>query len=307
MNHHFYDIVKTKDKDIQTFFFAFYVQKIFEKHPSDILAILAYGSFLNDSTKSKTSTPDFYVVVDNYRQFYQSSLHSFLNKHLPPNIYHLRSGQTSYKYCVISIKDLQREVSEKAKDVYHLGRFSKRMGLVWVKDEDTEKKIVQIQMAAIRIVSKKVIQSIQGHFTLDEFIQHALFLSYMGDVRIESSDKVEKIMGAEKKYYEAIFHEALKDLGVSKNASDEYMIQKSFLKKSWDKLRFKKFISASKLRAQGRWPKNMMTVDNWLDYMLAKIERTKGIKIELSPKERKYWFIYGWKHFFRLSRSKLIK
>lgn len=307
MTKSLFEIIKAKDSNIQTLIFGFYVQKILDRHPNNIMAILVYGSVLNSATKSSTSTPDFYVIVDDYKSFYEKSLDRFLNRHLPPNIYHLQANQTDFKYCVISIADLQREVSENAKDVYHLGRFSKTMAIVWAKDEAAKIQIVEMQVSAVRAVTKKVLMSLKSSFTLDEFTERSLFLSYQGDVRVESPDKVQKLMNAEKQYYEEIFTVALAEQGYEKDESGMYSIQKSPIKKAMDQISFKKFISSSKIRAQSRWPKNMFTVDNWLEYVLAKIERSHGIKIEMTAHERKYWFIYGWKHFIRLTKSKLIK
>ena len=307
MTDSLHELVKKKLTEVQSFFFGHYIQKIFDKHPKHISAILIYGSYLNESTRTKTSTPDFYVVVDHYKSFYDSSFHSFLNRHLPPNIYHLQMDQDSYKYCVISMKDLKREVSDKAKDVYHLGRFSKHMGLIFSADENAKDQIVDISVNAVRTVTQKVIQSLKKDFTLDEFIQKALFLSYQGDVRIEASNKVLKLMSAEKSYYDEVYSLALEEVGYSVNAEGRYTVEKTKLQNFMDQITFNDFITTSKLRARGRWPKNMFTVDNWLDYMIAKIDRTQGIKIELSPTERKYWYVFGWKYFFRLWKKNLIK
>jgi hypothetical protein len=301
-------IIAAKDKEVQGLLYAYFVQQIFRVNREEhVLGIMAYGSTLSSTTASTTSTPDFYIIVDSYNQFYQKNRDRLLNKYLPPNIYHIHSPQGSCKYCVIELNHLSKEVGEKAKDVYHLGRFSKRMGLIWSKDEEVEKKIVTIQSQAILSVSKKVLQVMNGSFSLEDFIRRALYLSYEGDVRVEATDKIDKLISAEKSYYESIFKEALAILKVEKNELGFYNNPKSDLRTKLDKFKFNRFISSSRRRAKLRWPKNMLTVDKWLDYILAKIERTQDIKIELSPTEKKYWYIFGWKYFLRLSRKKLIK
>jgi hypothetical protein len=156
-------------------------------------------------------------------------------------------------------------------------------------------------------LQKKVLQSLDENFTLDDFIRRCLFLSYQGDVRVEAMDKVEKIMLSEKTYYDTIFQLALDDLNMKKNELGFYQVSKSGFSKKLDRIRFSSFIRRSRTRARLRWPKNIFTVDQWIDYIIAKIERTQGIKIELTPFEKKFWYIFGWKHFFRLSRKKLIK
>jgi len=302
------DVILSKNREVQGMLYAYFVQQIFRAHPEEhILAILAYGSTLNATTKSNTSTPDFYVIVDDYSLFYKKPMDRFLNKHIPPNIYHIHAPQGSCKYCVISLDHLEKEVGPKAKDVYHLGRFSKRMGIVWARTPQVESRIVQAQKTAITSVTQKVLQSLDENFTLDDFIRRSLYLSYQGDVRVEAIDKVDKIMAAEKSYYDAVFQFALADLGLQKNELGYYQHSKSGLTRALDNARFSSFIRKSKTRAKLRWPKNMFTVDKWLDYIIAKIERTQDMKIEMTPTEKKYWYIFGWKYFFRLTRKKLIK
>ena len=46
--------------------------------------------------------------------------------------------------------------------------------------------------------------------------------------------------------------------------------------------------------------------DNWIDYMLEKLERTKGISLEISERDRRWPLIFGWKHFFAMRRQGLI-
>lgn len=308
MSSEFQKVIFDKDHDIQGLLFAYFVQQIFRVHPEEhICAIMAYGSTLNSATTTSTSTPDFYVLVDSYDSFYSNPRDRFLNRHLPPNIYHIHSPQGSCKYCVISLDHLEKEVGSKTKDVYHLGRFSKRMGIIWARNTEIEHRIANIQKNAIISVAKKVLQATDESFMLDDFIRRCLYLSYEGDVRVEAIDKVDKIMLAEKSYYETIFLHALEELGLKKNELGLYHVSKSGFGKKLDHVKFSSFIRRSRTRARLRWPKNMFTVDQWLDYILAKIERTQGMKIEMTPTEKKFWYIFGWKYFFRLSRKKLIK
>ena len=308
MNNSIETLILNKNKDVQGLLYAYFVQQIFRTNREEhILAIMAYGSTLSSETKSSTSTPDFYVIVDNYDLFYESRRDRFLNRHLPPSIYHIHTNQGSCKYCVISIDHLEKEVSEKAKDVYHLGRFSKRMGLIWAKDEDIEKRIVKAQTQAVLSVAKKVLLVLHDGFSLKEFVHRCLFLSYEGDVRVEAPDKIDKLMTAEQNYYESILRAALVEQNITQNENGTYKNLKSELTTKLDRFKFNRFIQSSRRRAKMRWPKNMFTVENWLDYILAKINRTQDLKIELTPTEKKYWYIFGWKYFFRLSRKKLIK
>ena len=66
-------------------------------------------------------------------------------------------------------------------------------------------------------------------------------------------------------------------------------------------------LARSRRRMFARWFKYMVTLDGWVDLMLEKVERTKGIRIEMSPLERKYAYIFGWKYFYRFLRRGLVK
>jgi hypothetical protein len=230
---------------------------------------------------------------------------------LPPNIFHLRLGDRDAKYNVISERDLIHATSENARDVYHLGRFSKRIALVWSRDKAAADTVLRAHASAMRSVAQKVYFSMAEKFTLLEFIHHALELSYIGEFRVEAPDKVDRLYRAEKDYYDRAFAQILEEMSqapwniVVVNSTYQRPIRFFFDMSGGRKL--KRFIRKSRIRAKLRWPKSIFTVPNWIDYLLAKIERTHGIKIELTEKERKFVFIYGWKYFFLLKRKKALK
>jgi hypothetical protein len=63
------------------------------------------------------------------------------------------------------------------------------------------------------------------------------------------------------------------------------------------------FLAVSRKRFKARWPKMIITVDNWLDQLLAKLDRTYGIKIGIPAWERPIILITGWRHYFRLKKQ----
>lgn len=277
------------------------------------LAILAYGSCLSETTRSESSTPDFYVVVEQYRTYHRSWFHAFINWILPPNIYHFKVGERSSKYNVISLTDLIQSTSTRARDIYHLGRFSKRVALLWTRDKASRKAIVDMQISAMTSVAAKVYHVMPAQFTLDAFIKESLRISYVGDVRVEADDKITRLKNAEEAFYNDAYGLIVEEFAqapffLKSNVTTALQEKTARPFPDWlSRLRLRFFLAQSRLRAQLRWPKGIFTVENWLDYLIAKVERTQGIRIELTPKEKRYWFIYGWKHFFRLRRQKLIK
>jgi len=281
-----------------------------DTHKDSLKAIIFYGSCLNDKTKKKTSTPDFFLIVDNYYSFHKSIIHSALNWILTPNTYSINKNGLKGKYNVLSSKHFNRETSLKAKDIYNLGRLSKRTAIIYHSDESVLKNLIESFANAYYTVAFKTC-FLQNIFSLEDFITQALNISYIGEKRVEADDKISKLKKSETKFYESIYKLILDDFLSSKlleKKDDIYSLRNAFnLTNRFWKIRTKIFLWKSRIRAKLRWPKSIYTFEGWVDTLLSKIERTKGIKIELTEKERKYPLIYGWKYYFRFKRDKTLK
>ncbi|MEZ4820753.1 MAG: hypothetical protein R3A45_13060 [Bdellovibrionota bacterium] len=210
------------------------------------------------------------------------------------NIYHFYADDVILKYCVISRDDLLAQVQIDAPDVYHMGRFSKRIALVYKHDEDALEHLLNIHTTAMRSAFTLSHRLLGPSADLDQAIEKTLALSYIGDVRIEADDKVKKIYSAEKQYYQEVYAPLL----------EEWNDQDPRQEKD-EKLSF--WIRKSRIRARMRWIKNVITASSWIDYMLFKIERTKGIKLEVTERQKKFWFISIWPILWKFQRDKIIK
>jgi hypothetical protein len=56
----------------------------------------------------------------------------------------------------------------------------------------------------------------------------------------------------------------------------------------------------SKARATARWLKHVLTFDNWLDYIARKIQRRTGMRVEITPWERRLPLLLLWPKVFRV-------
>jgi len=294
-----------------------FLEEFFNRYPKGLLAVCAYGSRLSGQLASPTSFYDFYLICDNYSRFYKSKFHAIWNSFLPPNVYYLNLGKGSLdsplktcKYCVISLAHLKREVGPNAKDFYHLGRFSKRQGIVWAAHPEVVDEMACIYLQAARSILYWALRGLPSVFTLEDMVKKCLMLSYEGEVRLEEAPKkVEAIFAAEREYYMKLFgslisdpaHELKGDVHQINENTYEKRLPKSQLVRQ--KTALEKLKKRSKRRAQMRWPKQMLTVKNWQDIILSKLERTWGIKLDLTEKQKKRWWIYGWKYFFKFKRE----
>ncbi|UCD83893.1 MAG: hypothetical protein JSU92_11485 [Deltaproteobacteria bacterium] len=303
--------LRVKDEACNSF--SRYFQKTFGE---SLLAVILYGSCLSEKTRSPTSIYDFYLLVDSYWGFYRNKLHALLNYFLPPNSYNLKTTDEDQnpllcKYCVISLKSLKKETSPVAKDIYHFGRFAKRVGIIWVKNEQIKQELLDCLLNAIRTNILYVVPTLPDDFILKDFIIQALSLSYQGETRIEKENKIEEFYGAEKEFYTWIYgtllDHHLDQHSLIKDPAGTYRFRQEVPQRESGRKRTEGFLKKSRRRFISRWPKHIFTYRDYIDYLLAKVERSRGIKIELTPIERRFPLIFGWKHFYRLKRKGMIK
>lgn len=287
MSHalHILDKLRAYPQDL----FDAYIPSLLEALPGKPAYLVGYGSCLSQTTQSKTSVPDFYVVVRDYASFYTSRKAMWLNKRLVPNIYHVNIHEQVVKYCVISIQDLQRETSEHARDLYHIGRFSKRVALVHAQDDEAPAHLALVHTQAMHMAARLSLELHPEAQTREDRIKNALRLSYEGDVRIEAADKVDKLYAAESAYYMEAYAPYFDEVSKSPSGLAPYWIR------------------TSRIRARMRWIKNIVTASSWIDYMIFKIKRTQGIEIQWTDNQKKFWFIHIWPLIIKFQREKRIQ
>jgi hypothetical protein len=287
-----------------------------------LLAIVFYGSKLDAALASETSFFDFYLICDSYRRFFKRWRDRWLARVLPPNIYYYElPGATdpkpACKYCVIDIADLQEQTGARAKDFYHLGRFSKRLALLWSRSDRDRDAVLGACLQAMRTLTPHAVAKMNVDFTLREFVLQLLALSYEGEVRLEKTEeKAQALFAASEPFYRAVFPPLLAECARERpelqlqpvaERPDVWTQGRSLIVRAGADAAIGRLIQRSRRRARARWPKNILLVDNWVDILLAKVERTYGVKIELTPTERRWVLILGWRHYFRLRREGKIR
>lgn len=289
-----------------------FVEKILQRYGSRAVGIFMYGSVLSSVTKSATSFPDFFVITDGYRRVFSRMSHWLLAYPLPPHIYHLRLDDSRRcKYNLISLRRFRRECSRRAKDVYILGRFGKRVSLVYARNQQARGKLVDCCYSAMTNVVQWTLRGMKKSFDETEFTLACLNLSYAGETRVEATSKVPKLFESERDLYLQVYpallnrHPRAMKLADKKKDGRFQPAGGSFVR--WlRRARLWWFLKRSRIRGILRWPKFLVTVDEWVDIILAKIERTKGIRLEVTPRQRRHPLIFGWPHLFRLLKAGAI-
>jgi hypothetical protein len=259
----------------------------------------------------KTGIYDFFLVTDDYRLLYPDAKQQFLCQHLPPSVYYLeleseKFGKLCAKYSVISLDRLRQETSPQASDNYHMGRFGQKIGICYVKDDAVRTALIDAFFDALIWNVRLTIHKFHRDFPFEGFFLKYLRTSYSGATRIETEEKFQSIYANDKGFYDSIYRKVLcyyeQETGEIRynQAKDLYELQVFGWPRFSNYLRARFFLNKSKCTSTLRWFKNMLTFKNWLDYIINKVERHSGVKLELTRLDRKFPLIIGSRHFFRL-------
>ncbi|MBI3071686.1 MAG: hypothetical protein HYY84_06105 [Deltaproteobacteria bacterium] len=275
-----------------------YVAHFRAKHSDTIAGIFFYGSRLAEGERAKGSLCDFFIVYDDAR-FHERVGQRLLNCVLAPNVYTELFDGCATKVSTVSLARFRREMSPAARDIYHQGRFGKRVALVYARDGAAEEVLLATWLAGMRALVGRTLDLLGETFTFEEFLLEVLTISYRGEVRAESPDKVARLLEAERPFYEVVYRRLLEE----RTGTAPYRQAVSRWRRFWTR----RFLARSRRRMFYRWPKMILTVRNWLEVALAKLERTKGIVLPLTPLQRRFPLIFGWGHLWRVWRRGLLK
>ena len=259
-------------------------------------AILFYGSCLR-SGDDRGGMVDLYVLVDSYRAAYPSRFLQLLNRLLPPNVFYLEVShdgrRVRAKYAVLSLADFERGASLRWFHSYIWGRFAQPVAIVYARDRHTSERVARALARAVVTFIRRVLPCTPSPFTAGELWFKGLSLSYRAELRAERPEKLKGLVARYAPHYEALTRAALPvaDLSVAVSehggrARYEARIPRRsrfFCRQSW-RLRF----FQGKLLSVLRLLKSAFTFVGGMDYILWKVERHSGVRVDLPPRLRRH-------------------
>jgi len=260
-----------------------------------IEAILFYGSCLRTG-EDQGGLVDLYVLVDHYRAIEPRRLLAALNKLLPPNVFYIEvpfeDRVVRAKYAVLSLNDFAAGASRWFHS-YVWGRFAQPVGLIYARNDQIVACIQSTLVQAVLCFIARVLPRVPASFTARDFWRQGLTLSYRAELRAERPEKLVGLFEAEPRYYEHLTRAALDRLSYpidikKENGTYRYkasmpdrvrrMSQLDWMVRSWQ----------GKLLSVLRLLKGLLTFRGGVDYILWKIERHSGVKVEVPLRLKRY-------------------
>lgn len=295
------------------------VELLSEACGRDLVAVVFFGSRLLGTSPGDQSAADLFVVVENYLRFYEaigsrlpaarhSGIMAALNRMLTPNIIYLNDpgGMRAGAKCfIVTEYDLGHELSADAKDHFFRGRLAQRVDIVFARSDKDRLALERRLETARRLAVDWVPLYIdEPSFAVLDFCRRMMEVSYAAEIRPEARSRVHEVVQAQASYFRLAYGRVLQDAvreGRLLAEGERYSVAK---KASWrERAKWYRFFRRSKARATMRWFKYMLTFDDWLDYIVRKVERRSGIRIELTKSERRFPIIFLWPKAMRVIRA----
>jgi hypothetical protein len=270
-----------------------------------IEAILFYGSCLRTG-EDRGGLVDLYVLVNRYRAIESRRLLATLNKLLPPNVFYIEvpfeDRVLRAKYAVLSLKDFDAGASRWFHS-YIWGRFAQPVGLIYARNDQIVDHIQSALVQAVLSFVARVLPRVPNSFTARDLWRQGWTLSYRAELRAEKPDK---LAGAPD-YYEQLTRAALSRLSFpidiqKENNTYRYtvtiddrsrrMSQLDWVVRSWQ----------GKLLSVMRLIKGLLTFRGGIDYILWKIERHSGMKVDVPLRLKRFPLLATCVIFWKLYR-----
>lgn len=284
------------------------------------VAIIHYGSHAHRSGASAGSAHDFFVIVDWYRHAYRAlaramtrapapAAAALLAHILPPNVVAVTppgapSGTTA-KCAVVSLHHLRLAAAGRALDHFVQGRLFQHVQLVWARDADAREAVCQALVALRARTFLWGRAHLPATFTVETYCRVLLDTSFAAEVRPEGSDRVAQLVSAQGEVLRPVYGALLQALARERILGGDgnvYTLSHPVSPVTAARLRF--YFGHSKLRATLRWLKYVALYDEWLDYIVRKVERRSGRAVVLTERERRWPLIFLWPKALEYLRSR---
>ena len=278
-----------------------------QRHGDSIQAVLAYGSWLRGK---RDTVLDFYVLLDDYRSLpgWQRAL-AWL---LAPNVYHIgaelpregRSHVVRAKYAVLTPARWRRG-NARAFHSYFWARFAQPSRTLYCRDADAEATLLDGLEAAPGRFAGRVLAMLPARFDSRALWQGGLSLTYRCELRSERPGQAEALYQANRGHFDTLTR-LLADgrLGFAARDEDDFQqppptaLQRRAAAVQW-------WLRAGwgKLLSLARVTKGALTFEAPLEYLLWKIERHSGLRVQPTPRQLRHPLLFAWPLLWRLYRQ----
>lgn len=291
------------------------VETLRNRHGDSIAAVLFYGSCLR-SGDLLDGIVDLYLIVDNYRAFYDSRMKAIANRLLAPNVFYLEipTGRDTLctKYAVLSTADFQRGASWRWFHSYIWARFAQPSAIAWCRDDSSRQMVKSAQSTAVRTFLNRVLPRLPATGSVQDIWLRGLKMTFAAELRSEKANRPAVLVAAAPDYYSSATRLAASALSYKlliygKGIDAQYECEAPRIGRFAARFAWPARQIQGKLLSVLRLIKALFTFDNGLDYIAWKLERHSGKAVEIPDRVRRRPLLHVWGFLFQLYRRGMIR
>jgi hypothetical protein len=259
------------------------------RHGAAARAVLFYGSGLRASSTDGLIL-DFYLIVSDYRRAFDRRWLATANRLLPPNVFPFEADGLAAKYAVLSESDFARLMGP-GSSVSVWARFAQPSRLAWVSDESARQAATATIARAAPTLLAATRPVVPDRLALLDLWRRAFTLTYAAELRAERSERAAALVNFDPARYAAFTAPALAAAGLDADITGGTIAfhraaaagERRAGHRDWARRR-----RAGKLLTLARLAKASATFADGIDYIVWKINRHAGTRIELRPWQRRH-------------------
>lgn len=271
-----------------------------------VLAVLLYGS-CRRGENAREGLADLLILVTGYRAVHGRLSTAVANRLLPPNVYYLEVEENGYcyrcKYAVVSLAEFSRRCAH-GLDAYFRARFLQPAVLAWAADPDVTEQIARARAAGARKFTHSAVGLLPpDRYPAVAFWAHALARSYRCELRAEPPATAERLVAHDAAFWSGLAAMLAGEVeGLAAGADGTLEIRCSRLRRLAARTEWCLRSAWGKALSLARLFKAAGTFTGGLDYLLWKVERHSGVRVEASQRMRRYPRLAAWRLAWRLWR-----
>ncbi|MEO8309446.1 MAG: hypothetical protein ABI616_15540 [Pseudomonadota bacterium] len=273
-------------------------------------AVLYYGSTLR--ADALDGMLDFYVLLDNVGAWPGSPLAKLANRVLPPNVGYVEfnfQGQVlRAKYAVMSVVQFRSRLGRLSLDTTIWARFCQPVMCPWSRSPRDRDETVNLVSSAVASAARWAVELGPQTAVAEDFWRALFARTYAAELRIEKSGRPQDIVGNAADRYTALLPLALDA------AQIRFNLEAGMLTPALDADHRERAQRSWKLRERLGRPLNILrllkaafTFEGAMDYVVWKIERHRGVRIEVSPWQRRFPLLAAPGLYWQLRRRGIIR
>ena len=268
------------------------------RHGQGIVAVLGYGSCLREGD-DRGKVVDLYLLADDYSAIYDSPLMRLANAVLPPNVFYLETPfedrVVRCKYAVVSLDHLERLVRPQTFHPYFWARFAQPTAIVWARDEEAKARCVAALAQSVLTVMEEAAPFMPADVRSRDFWVRAFSETYRTELRAERPGRAIHLYETHAVRYDRLFAAMQSEGGTTLNVARGSARHNERL---WRRRRY-----LGKVLSVLRLMRNAFTFHDGPVYLMWKIEQHSGVKVNMTPWQRRHPILASPKLFWKLYRK----